>query len=657
MIRLVLASLLGFACAALAEAPTDPYAAFQTFELANGLTVVLAPSAATGRVGILVAVDAGTNDEGPFGNGVAHLTEHTLFRDPKQKGVSYLDVLRREGASDCNGFTTPDSTTYQASVLPERGDWLIDLFGGFFGARPFDDEAVEKAKEEILLELKSRSQNIATSTNGQLRPIVMSEFGIDPGGLYSKLDLDRVLGSTPRLRREQVERFYRRYYQPNNMTVLVLGSFDPAKMRTKLEATFGTYAKSQLPPRQERPVHPRLHPYFDSQPAPGNAYFINYGTKYWNVSAQQDLIVHAYFEDLTLRLMQTFRTANAQTYTVGQLMFRDSRRFGIAALGFETTREAYNDNYEYVTNLIDSETLDGHLSAADLTRIRDLFVRNVLTISTDIKGLQVAAYAFHQFRQSYHLTDTPFQIFQHIRDDEFRAALAKLFQPDRRFTSLVEPPVFFNGEYLVICLLTLLYPILLGRFRWHRKLNETSNIAYMAKTSMAFTTRVVLWLRILFWMFLFYGAYAFVLKWEEGLFAYRGAFILQRYVQESVFRLILFWTLFRIYSRCTLKVVVNDKQLIVRSRFFRSWVVPRDKIVSVELLPLRQAWRRRTRRTIFAHWGFSRPGVWVEVSGGRAFYLGFADPKEAAQELAKIVPDGEDAETTGIFQVDPIVAP
>ena len=94
--------------------------------LPNGLRIIHRPSASP-VVYCGYAVNAGTRDELPGEEGMAHFVEHMTFKGTeKRKAIQILNCLERLGG-DLNAFTGKEDTVYHAAILHEHTARAVDL--------------------------------------------------------------------------------------------------------------------------------------------------------------------------------------------------------------------------------------------------------------------------------------------------------------------------------------------------------------------------------------------------------------------------------------------------------------------------------------------------------------------------------------------------
>ena len=120
-----LAGTLSVTAAATAQEPAR--IAFETYQLSNGLTVILAPDRTTQVVAVDVWYDVGSRNEARGRTGFAHLFEHMMFQGSANvKKAEHFQLIERAGGN-MNGSTNEDRTNYYEALPSNRlnlGLWL-----------------------------------------------------------------------------------------------------------------------------------------------------------------------------------------------------------------------------------------------------------------------------------------------------------------------------------------------------------------------------------------------------------------------------------------------------------------------------------------------------------------------------------------------------
>ena len=216
------------------------------FQLKNGLSVLLYPRKdPTDSLEGRLIVRAGSLQEAENERGLAHFIEHMAFNGTKNfPGQSLFKGLEKHGimlGADVNAVTSLGSTTYKLS-FPKRSsateDAALKAFHEWAFNIAFDPSAFDREREIIVEEWRLR-QGIGSRINNPLQSLryrgSQSEFR-DPIGLID------VIRTAPV---ERAKEFYRRWYQPQNMTLYFAGDFDVDDMREKIEKLFADVPAGQ----------------------------------------------------------------------------------------------------------------------------------------------------------------------------------------------------------------------------------------------------------------------------------------------------------------------------------------------------------------------------------------------------------------------------
>src|SRR5947199_2058846 len=252
-----------FACLAAALALTlfgSPPARAQTtvtserpasFTLSNGMQVVVIPDHRTPVVTQMVWYKVGSADETPGKSGLAHFLEHLMFKGTAAHPAGeFSKTVLRIGGNE-NAFTSTDYTGYFQRVPREQLPKMMEFEADRMTGLVLKDENVLPERDVVLEEFNSR---VANNPEARLNEQIMA-------ALYLNHPYGRpVIGwrqEIEKLDREDALAFYRRFYAPNNATLLVAGDVDINEVRPLAERTFGQIApQPAIPPRRMRPQEP-----------------------------------------------------------------------------------------------------------------------------------------------------------------------------------------------------------------------------------------------------------------------------------------------------------------------------------------------------------------------------------------------------------------
>ncbi|MBU2980096.1 pitrilysin family protein [Alteromonas sp. C1M14] len=210
---------------------------YEKFQLENGLNVVFHVDRSDPVVGVTLAAHVGSAREKPGRTGFAHLFEHLLFLESENLGKGGLDEMSaRIGGSGANGSTSRDVTNYLQTVPNDALEKMIwaeaDKLGYFINT--VTDPVLAKEKEVVKNEKRQRVDN---------RPYG-HKFGVITQNLYPQGHPYswQTIGSLEDIQAASladVKGFYKKWYVPNNVTLVVAGDFDTEQAKQWVEKYFG----------------------------------------------------------------------------------------------------------------------------------------------------------------------------------------------------------------------------------------------------------------------------------------------------------------------------------------------------------------------------------------------------------------------------------
>jgi zinc protease len=222
-----------------------------TFTLANGMQVVVIPDHRTPVVTQMVWYKVGSADETPGKSGLAHFLEHLMFKGTAAHPAGeFSKTVLRIGGNE-NAFTSTDYTGYFQRVPREQLARMMEFEADRMTGLVLKDENVLPERDVVLEEYNMR---VANNPDARLSEQIMA-------ALYLNHPYGRpVIGwrqEIEKLSREDALAFYKRFYAPNNATLVIAGDVDMAEIRPLAERSFGEIApQPAIPPRRMRPQEP-----------------------------------------------------------------------------------------------------------------------------------------------------------------------------------------------------------------------------------------------------------------------------------------------------------------------------------------------------------------------------------------------------------------
>ncbi len=244
---LAAASLIGAAPAkppvsrTAAPASTEiPKIEFEKYTLPNGLQVILHVDRKLPIVHVNQWYHVGSKNEKPGRTGFAHLFEHMMFQGSKNAAKDYFVYAEKAGANlqegGVNGTTNTDRTNYFATVPSGNLEELLWLESDRL-ATLTDGLTKEKLDNQRDVVKNERRQGLENTPYGRWFKLVTEN--LHPASHpYSWT----VIGSHEDLTAaslDDVKDFFKQYYTPNNLSLVIAGDFDPAEAKRLVEKYFG----------------------------------------------------------------------------------------------------------------------------------------------------------------------------------------------------------------------------------------------------------------------------------------------------------------------------------------------------------------------------------------------------------------------------------
>ena len=224
---------------------------YDTHTLSNGLRVIHLASASP-VVYCGFALRAGTRDELPGEEGLAHFCEHVTFKGTaRRRPMQILNCLERVGG-DLNAFTNKEDTVFYSALLREHLPRAVDLLADIVLHSTYPQAEIDKEVEVICDEIESYNDSPSELIYDQFENIVFSGHPLG----------HNILGTQERLRAYTTAdalRFTGKHYRPENAVFFAYGDISFSRLVRLLER-----ATSDFPahaPLRERSLTTPVPPY------------------------------------------------------------------------------------------------------------------------------------------------------------------------------------------------------------------------------------------------------------------------------------------------------------------------------------------------------------------------------------------------------------
>ena len=205
---------------------------YNTYTLDNGLRIIHLPSDSK-VVYCGYQINAGTRDEEPGEEGLAHFCEHVTFKGTeRRKAWHILNCLESVGG-DLNAYTNKEGTVYYAAILKEHIARAVDLLSDIVFHSTYPQQEIDKEVEVICDEIESYNDSPAELIYDEFENIIFKGNSLG----------HNILGTAEQVRQfttEDALRFTRKLYRPDNAVFFAYGDIDFKKLVTLLKRSVGS---------------------------------------------------------------------------------------------------------------------------------------------------------------------------------------------------------------------------------------------------------------------------------------------------------------------------------------------------------------------------------------------------------------------------------
>ncbi len=205
--------------------------------LDNGLRVATDPMESVESASIGVWIDAGTRDERPEVNGVAHLIEHMAFKGTRRRSARDIAEEIEAVGGHLNAYTSRESTAFYAKVLRQDLPLAVDILADITLNPTYDPEELERERTVVLQEI---GQAMDTPDDIVFDHFQATAFPDQPLGMPVLGEAEVVRG----LGRQALVDFREAHYRGPDMIVTAAGRVDHEALVELARSAFGDVPSS-----------------------------------------------------------------------------------------------------------------------------------------------------------------------------------------------------------------------------------------------------------------------------------------------------------------------------------------------------------------------------------------------------------------------------
>lgn len=218
---------------------------FETYTLSNGIRGIHR-QVRSGVAHCALVVNAGSRDELRGEYGIAHFTEHALFKGTERRKAYQVNCRLENLGGELNAYTTKEDTTLHATVLRRDFARAVELIADVIFHSTFPDRELDKEREVIADEINSYKDSPSERIYDDFEDMIFSGSELGHNILGSKSTIARFTS-------DHLHSFVRRTYTTDQMVFSSIGNFSAATAQSVAERYIGGISPTTRDFKREAP--------------------------------------------------------------------------------------------------------------------------------------------------------------------------------------------------------------------------------------------------------------------------------------------------------------------------------------------------------------------------------------------------------------------
>ncbi len=219
--------------------------------LKNGLVVLTKELHAAPIVTTMVWYKVGSRNEEVGQTGKSHFLEHMLFKGTQKLKKGDIDRLTVKNGGSNNAFTSEDFTAYYFSFASDRWDIALQIEADRMVNNTFAPEEYTPEKQVVIEELQIGLDSPWGALDQEVKAAAYKVHPYHNPVVGWIQDLQRASA-------QDMQNYYKRFYMPNNATLVIVGDFETEKALARVRELFEALPAAPEPPRVEQLEPPQL---------------------------------------------------------------------------------------------------------------------------------------------------------------------------------------------------------------------------------------------------------------------------------------------------------------------------------------------------------------------------------------------------------------
>lgn len=403
---------------------------FEEYDLENGLHVILHKDNTSPKIITALMYHVGAKNEKPNRTGFAHFFEHLLFEGTKniKRGEWDKIVSSNGGVGNAN---TSDDRTYYYEVFPSNGLELSLWMESERMLQPVINQiGVDTQNEVVKEEKRDRIDNQPYS-----RFIEYVKEHLFKNHPYKNTTIGKI-EHLDAATLEEFKAFHKKFYVPNNATLVVAGDFETEKAKEYIKTYFGRIPRGEEINREfgkEEPITTEIK------------------AKGYDPNIQLPAIIQAYRtpslksrEAKVLNMISDYLSSGQSSVLYKKMV--DRKKLAVQAGAFNLSQEDYGmyiiyalplggTPLETLTKNIDEEikklqtTL---ISEKDFQKLQNMLENSFVNANASIEGIAESLASYYTFQRNTNLINTEIEEYKSITREEIREVAKKYLNHNQR---------------------------------------------------------------------------------------------------------------------------------------------------------------------------------------------------------------------------------
>lgn len=196
-----------------------------------------------------LSIKCGTRDEDGYHSGIAHFTEHTLFKGTARKSASAVNSYLDRLGGELNAYTTKEEIVIHATVLKEDLGKAASLLLELATSATFPEKEIEKEKGVVIDEINSYKDSPSEEIYDRFEELLFQGHPLSRPILGTSASVKRITGS-------ELHRFIAEKFIPGDMAFTVVADVSERQMADRIERLSGKFftAGTGIPAPGEPPL-------------------------------------------------------------------------------------------------------------------------------------------------------------------------------------------------------------------------------------------------------------------------------------------------------------------------------------------------------------------------------------------------------------------